>query len=152
MASWADVRRAALALPGAVEDAAGATTAWRVGRRAFAWERLLRPGELRALGGDAPVGPALGVRVPDPAARAAWLAEHPGAFFLVPAYEPCAMVLVHVERAPVEALDEAVTESWLDRAPRRAAQAWLAATGRAVDPAPATGAAGLRRSGERPGR
>jgi hypothetical protein len=134
MATWDDVRRTALDLPGAVEDAAGATTAWRVGSRAFAWERLLRPGELRLLGDRAPDGPALGLRVPDAAARAAWLAEQPRAFFLVPHYEPYPMVLVHVERAPVDVLEEAVTESWLCRAPRRVARAHLEARGLLGDP------------------
>ena len=124
---WEDVGRLARAFPGVVEDPTGSTTAWRVGSRAFAWERLLRPGELRLLGDRAPAGPALGLRVPVAAARAAWLAELPEAFFLVPHYEPYPMVLVHVERVPFEALDEALTEAWLCRAPKRAAAAWLAA-------------------------
>jgi len=125
VATWDDVRRAALALPGAVQDDSGSTTAWRVGRRAFAWERVLRAGELRLLGARAPEGPALGLRVPDVAARQAWLAEQPEAFFLVPFYEPYPMVLVHVERVPPDVLEEAVTESWLDRAPKRVAAAFL---------------------------
>ena len=135
MATWSDVRQLALALPGAVEDTAGSTTAWRVGRRAFAWERLLRPGELRLLGDRAPDGPALGVRVPDLAARAALLAAHPAACFLVPPYEPFAMVLVHVARTPFEVLDELVTESWLDRAPKAVARSWLRAAGLPAEPA-----------------
>lgn len=127
MGTWADVRALALGMPGAVEDATGATTAWRVGSRAFAWERILRPGEL-GLRPDCPPGePVLGLRVPDAAARAAWLAELPQAFFLVPHYEPYPMVLVDVRHAPFEALDEAVTEAWLSRAPQRAVRAYLAA-------------------------
>ena len=125
MSTWEDVARIALDLPEAVQDDSEGTRAWRVGRKAFAWERVLRPGERRLLGERAPGGPALGVRVPDLAARAAWLAERPEAVFLVPHYEPFAMVLVHVERAPFEVLDELVTESWLDRAPRRLRQPWL---------------------------
>jgi hypothetical protein len=35
------------------------------------------------------------------------------------------MVLLHVERASFEDLDEAVTEAWLSRAPRRLAQELL---------------------------
>lgn len=125
VAGWDDVSRLARALPGVVEDPAGTTTAWRIGSRAFAWERLLRPGELRLLGERAPTGPALGLRVPDATARGAWLAELPDVFFLVPHYEPHPMVLVHVERAPFEVLDEALTEAWLCRASKRAAQAYL---------------------------
>jgi hypothetical protein len=127
VAEWEDVSRLARALPGVVEDPTGTTTAWRVGSRAFAWERLLRPGELRLLGQRAPAGPALGLRVPDAAARAAWLAELPDVFFLVPFYELHPMVLVHVEHAPLDVLDEALTEAWLCRASKRAARAYLAA-------------------------
>lgn len=129
MGSWADVHRIAVELPGTVRDDGGSTTAWRVGSRAFAWERLLRPGELRLLGERAPDGPALGVRVPDASARAAWLSAHPFVFFLVPQYEPYPMVLVHVEQAGFEVLDEAITESWLDRAPRRLTRPWLQQAG-----------------------
>ena len=113
-------------LPGVAEDASGPTTAWRVGSRAFAWERVLRRGEVERLGAAAPDGPALGLRVPDVGVRAAWLAEHPDVFFLVPAYEGSPMVLVRVEAAPFDVLDEALTESWLCRAPKRLARAFLA--------------------------
>lgn len=77
----------------------------------------------------APDGAALGVRVPDLAARAAWLAEHPQVFFLVAQYEPFPMVLLYLERTPIDVLDEAVTESWLARAPKRLTQPWLRSAG-----------------------
>jgi hypothetical protein len=35
------------------------------------------------------------------------------------------MVLVHVERAAFEDLDEAVTDAWLARAPKRLREAFL---------------------------
>ena len=138
MATWADVRRLALDLPGAVEDASGATTAWRVGSRAFAWERHLRRSELELL--REPVQqPALGLRVVDPGARAAWLQEQPHVFFLVPHYEPYPMVLVRVERAPFEVLDDALTEAWLSRAPQRLARAFLTDAGHVPPPTPPAG-------------
>jgi hypothetical protein len=127
VATWADVRRLALDLPGAREDASGNTTAWRVGSKAFAWERHLRKHELALLGESAPHQPALGLRVADPGARAAWLQQHPGVFFLVPFYEPHPMVLVRVEEAPFEVLDDALTEAWLSRAPQRLVRPFLAA-------------------------
>jgi hypothetical protein len=37
------------------------------------------------------------------------------------------MVLVHVERATFDDLDEAITDAWLSRAPRRLTRAFLAA-------------------------
>ena len=125
MASWDDVRRLALALPGAVEDASGRTTAWRVGGRAFAWERLLRRGEREQLGTAAPDGPALGVRVPDAGAVDGLVAARPGVFFTVAGYGVHPMVLLHVERAGFDDLDEAITDAWLSRAPRRLTRPFL---------------------------
>jgi hypothetical protein len=126
---WDDVRRIALDLPEAVEDASGRTVAWRVGGKAFAWERLLRRGERETLGDDAPVSPALGVRVADPGVVDGLVAARPGVFFTVAGYGVHPMVLLHVERASFEDLDEAVTESWLCRAPARLRRPFLEAAG-----------------------
>ena len=119
MATWDDVRQIALDLPEAVEDRSGRTTAWRVGGKAFAWERLLRRGERELLGDAAPDGPALGLRTAEPEAVDALVATRPGVFFTVAGYGVHPMVLVHVERATFDDLDEAVTDAWLARAPRR---------------------------------
>lgn len=127
MAGWDDVRRLALDLPEAVEDTGGRTTAWRVGGKAFAWERLLRRGEREALDAEAPAGPALGVRVPEAGAVDALVAARPGVFFTVAGYGVHPMVLLNVERASFEDLDEALTESWLCRAPKRLREPFLAA-------------------------
>ena len=126
MAGWDDVRRIALDLPEAVEDGHGRTTAWRVGGKAFAWERVLRRGERAALGDAAPDGPALGVRVPDVGAVDGLVASRPAVFFTVAGYGVHPMVLLHVENASFEDLDEAVTESWLCRAPKRLVTTFLA--------------------------
>ena len=119
MATWDDVRQVALDLPEAVEDGSGPTRAWRVGSKAFAWERVLRRGERAQLGAAAPAGPALGLRVAAPEAVDALVAARPGVFFTVAGYGVHPMVLVHVERAAFEDVDEAVTDAWLARAPRR---------------------------------
>ena len=118
MATWEDVRRIALDLPGAVEDDSGTTRAWRVGSKAFAWERVLRRGERAALT-DPPDGPALGLRTADVEAVDGLVTARPGVFFTVAGYGVHPMVLVHVERAAFEDLDEAVTDAWLARAPKR---------------------------------
>lgn len=125
MAGWDDVRRIALDLPEAVEDDSGRTTAWRVGSRAFAWERLLRRGERELLGDAAPDGPALGVRVPDAGAQDALVLSRPAVYVSLPAYDGYPMALVHVEAASFEDLDEAITESWLCRAPKRLVRDFL---------------------------
>jgi hypothetical protein len=127
MATWDDVRRIALDLPEVVEDAEGRTTAWRIGAKAFAWERLLRRGERAILAAAAPDGPALGLRTGDPLAVEALVAARPDVFFTVAGYGVHPMVLLHVERASFEDLDEALTEAWLSRAPRRLRAPFLAA-------------------------
>ena len=128
MATWDDVRSIACDLPEAVEDRSGRTTAWRVGGKAFAWERVLRRGEREHLGGAAPDGPALGLRTAGPEAVDALVAARPGVFFTVAGYGVHPMVLLHVERASFDDLDEAVTDAWLCRAPRRLTGPFLAGT------------------------
>ena len=129
MATWDDVRSIALDLPGAVEDRSGSTTAWRVGSKAFAWERVLRRGERELLGDRAPDGPALGLRTADPGAVEALVAARPEVFFTVAGYGVHPMVLVHVEHAEFDDLDEAITDAWLSRASKRVAKEFLAGSG-----------------------
>jgi hypothetical protein len=127
MADWEDVRRIALALPGAVEDSGGhRTTAWRVSGKPFAWERLLRRSEREQLGDLAPPGPALGLRTASPEVVDGLVAARPQLFLVVAGYGVHPMVLMSVQRATFEDLDEAITDAWLARAPRRLAQAFLA--------------------------
>lgn len=49
-------------------------------------------------------------------------------FLLVPFYEVHPMVLVRVEEASSEVLDDALTDAWLSRAPRRLVRPFLAAS------------------------
>ncbi len=119
MAGWDDVRRIALDLPGVVESDSGRTVSWRVGSKAFAWERVLRRGERALLGDRAPAGPALGLRTADPTVVDALVMARPDVFFTVAGYGVHPMVLLSVEAASVDDLDEALTEAWLCRAPRR---------------------------------
>ena len=128
MANWEDVRRIALDLPEAVEDVSGGTQAWRIGSKAFAWERRLRRSEREQLGDTATDGSALGVRVPEPEVALALVAARPGVFFTIANYGVAPMVLLHVERASFDDLDEAVTESWLCRALKRLTGPFLSAT------------------------
>lgn len=118
------MRRIALDLPGAVEDDAGSTRAWRVGSKAFAWERVLRRGE-RAVLDAPPDGPMLGLRTADVEAVDGLLAARPEVFFGIAGYGIHPMVLVHVERASYDDLDEAITDAWLARAPKRLRQELL---------------------------
>ncbi len=64
MATWDQVRRYALALPGTSETTSRGTSAWLVGKHFFLWERPLRKSDIAALG------------TPLPAARS-WLFARP---------------------------------------------------------------------------
>ncbi|SCG35764.1 MmcQ/YjbR family DNA-binding protein [Micromonospora humi] len=124
MATWDDVRRIALALPETTERGSyDDLPAWRVRDKMFVWERPLRRGDLDALGDAAPVGPILGVRMPDPGAKEALLADDPAVHFTVPHLDGSSVVLVRLDRIEVAELTELITEAWFARAPKRLAAA-----------------------------
>lgn len=120
--------RLALALPETSERPSyGGLPQWRVRDKSFAWERPLRRSDLEALGGAAPDGPILGVRVPDLGAKAALLADDPAVYFTTPHFEGYPAVLVRLARIALPELEELLTEAWLARAPKRLAAAFAQA-------------------------
>ncbi len=123
MASWDDVRRVAAALPETREAAwHDGLAVWRVGPgagTAFAHDRPLRPGDLRALGDAAPTGPILAARLPDLEAKEALLAQDPDVFFTIPHFDGYKAILVRLERIEIPDLQELLVEAWLARAPKR---------------------------------
>ncbi|MFI5837294.1 MmcQ/YjbR family DNA-binding protein [Micromonospora sp. NPDC051300] len=124
MATWDDVRRIALALPETTERGSyDDLPAWRVRDRMFVWERPLRRADLDALGDTAPDGPILGVRVSDPGAKEALLADDPLVYFTIPHLDGYPTVLVRLDRIDVAELTELITEAWFARAPKRLAAA-----------------------------
>jgi len=122
MASWDDVRRIALGLPETSEQPAWGTATWRVRDKMFAWERPLRPADLRALGDAAPEGPILAVRVEHLGAKEALIADDPAVFFTTPHFDGHASVLVRLGELAVDELEELIVEAWLARAPKRLAK------------------------------
>jgi hypothetical protein len=109
MATWDDVSRACLALPGAAELAPPeGTRSWRVRDKAFAWERPLRKKDLAELGDAAPSGPVL-AHVPDEGA----------VYFTTSHFNRYAAVLCRPDELDARSLTEVVTEAWACRAPRR---------------------------------
>ncbi|GAA4594779.1 MmcQ/YjbR family DNA-binding protein [Planotetraspora phitsanulokensis] len=129
MATWDDVRRIALDLPEASERSSreGAQE-WRVKDKLFAWERPLRRADLEALGDAAPDGPVLAVRVPDLGVKEALVADDGDVCFTTPHFDGYAAILIRLERIAVPELRELIIESWLDRAPKRLAAAYLEAS------------------------
>jgi hypothetical protein len=77
MARWEQVRRYALALPGAIEETSYGDAAWKVNKKLFVWERPLPKSDIAALGDAAPTGAILGVRTADLAMKEALLASDP---------------------------------------------------------------------------
>jgi hypothetical protein len=123
VAGWADVSRAALALPEVVEDG----RAWKVRDKLLAWERPLRPKDVAELAAAAPEEHPLGVRVADVGVRDALVADEPDVFFTTAHFTGYPVVLVRLDRLPVPELTELLTEAWLTRAPKRLVQQWQVA-------------------------
>ena len=131
MATWDDVERIALGLPGTSERTGGQLGArqWRVKDTLFTWERPLGRTDLEALGAAAPEGPVLAARVPDEGAKQALVADDPVVYFTIPHFDGYPAVLVRLELIDPAELEELLVEAWLCRAPRRMAAAWLEARG-----------------------
>ncbi|RIQ30098.1 MmcQ/YjbR family DNA-binding protein [Jiangella rhizosphaerae] len=126
MCSWDDVSRIATALPEASEQTGrDGLRSWRVRDKSFVWERPLRKADLAALGDAAPDGPILGAWVADLGAKEAILADDPEVFFTTPHFDGYPAVLVRLDRIDEPELTELVVEAWLDRAPKKVAQAYL---------------------------
>jgi hypothetical protein len=124
VASFEDVRRIAMALPGSEERVSRERLQWRVGGKLFVWERPLRAKELHELGTGAPEGPILGARVEHLHAKEALCASEPGVFFTTSHFDGHPSVLVRLENLELPELEEVVTEAWFARAPPKlAAQA-----------------------------
>jgi hypothetical protein len=126
MATWRDVRRCALALPGTSEETTSSgKAAWIVNKKFFTWERPLRAQDLKALGNDAPTGPILGVRTPDLELKDVLLASNPDVYFTTPHFDGYPAVLIRLGKISATELKEVITEAWLGRAGKRAVAEFL---------------------------
>jgi hypothetical protein len=126
VATWADVRRLALALPETSEGTSWGSPAWKVRGRTFVWERPLRRADLEHLGDGAPEGPVLGAAVADEGVKRALVADDPAVYLTTPHFDGYAAVLVRLDAIDVGELAELVTDAWLAKAPVRLARAFLA--------------------------
>jgi hypothetical protein len=133
MATWRDVRRLALALPGTTEEDNRGKPAWLVNKKFFVWDRPLRASDLKALGKKAPDGPILGVRVADLEMKEVLLANDRGVFFTTPHFDGYPAVLVQLKKIASAKLKDLIVEAWLVRAPKRAADAYLKKAGIGAD-------------------
>lgn len=126
MATFADVRRLALALPGAEEGSSYGNVAFKVRGKLFVWERPLGKADRAALGAAAPEGEIVGVRVEHEVAKQALLAAEPERCLTTPHFDGYPIVLVRLDRTGLAELEELIAEAWLCRAPARLADAYLA--------------------------
>lgn len=112
MADADDVRRLALALPGAEEiDSDGFD--FRVGGRGFVWSYPERvPGKPREIRTDIAV-----LYVGDEAEKQALLLGEPHVFFTAPGYGDWPLVMVRLAEVTTERLAELITDAWCMRAP-----------------------------------
>ena len=111
-AGWETVREIARALPGVEESTTYGQPAFKVGGRLFAW-----------LSPDRAAEGALAVRV-DPDEKPLLL-DSDEAYFQTPHYEGHPILLIRLERVGRPELEERIEDSWLLRAPKRLARAYL---------------------------
>lgn len=119
MATWDQVRRYALALPGVTEKTSYGHAAWIVDKRFFAWERPLRKSDLAALGDTAPKGAILGLRTADLEMKEAIMRSDPRVFFTTPHFDGYPAVLAQLEKLRARDLERIIGEAWIARAPER---------------------------------
>src|ERR1700694_692625 len=98
MATWEQVRRYTLALPGTVEETSRGNAAWLVNKKFFVWARPLKKADIAALGDAAPTGAILGVRTADLEMKEALLRSDPSAIFTTPHFDGYPAVLVQLDK------------------------------------------------------
>ncbi len=126
MATWDQVRRYALALPGVTEKTSYGNAAWIVDKRPFLWERPLRKSDIAALGEAAPKGAILGVRTADLEMKEAIIRTDPRVFFTTPHFDGYPTVLLQLDKIRARDLEQTIVEAWITRAPERLVQEHLA--------------------------
>jgi hypothetical protein len=126
MATFDEVARLALELPGATEEERHGNRTWKVAGKAFAWERPFSQADLRRFGDETPPdGPILAVRVEDLGEKEAVLAANPTAFFTIPHFDGYSAILIQLPLVTAQALRDAIADGWLACAPPGLADQYL---------------------------
>lgn len=119
MSTLAVVERVAFGLPEVEEGTSYGNRAWKVKGRTFVWERPLRNRDEEELGDDAPDGLVVGVRVPDEFAKQVLCENEGPAVFVTSHFDGFDAVLIDLELADPDLLEDLITESWRTLAPAR---------------------------------
>jgi hypothetical protein len=132
MAVLDDVRAIALGFPGVVERVDGHRRAatWRTTTGVFVWQR--GPSgrdleQLRSAGREWPDGEVIGIRTDGEQGKLALIETYPDVFFTIPHFDGYPAVLVRLDAIDAELLREVVTDAWLLKVTKKAADEWLAA-------------------------
>jgi hypothetical protein len=124
-----DLDELALAMPGAVrEEAADGRPSYLVNGKMFCLHRSRRPDAVDPETGER-LDDVLMFRVADLEEKELILEDPRGLFFTTPHFNGYPAVLLRIRdlrRLPRGDLRDVVVDSWLTRAPKRAARAWLA--------------------------
>ncbi|GAB2562566.1 MmcQ/YjbR family DNA-binding protein [Leucobacter ruminantium] len=134
MATFDDVRAIALALPETEEREGGWNMgpSWRVvGGPMFAWSRPVTGKDLAWMRerGEEPGEPVLAIRVDGEEAKLELLEAFPEIAFTIPHLDGYPAVLLRLPLIEAGLLGELIIDSWLLRARKRTARAWLAEHG-----------------------
>jgi hypothetical protein len=128
MATLDDVSRLAARLPETTQVERHGNRAWSVADKVYAWERPFSKADIKRHG-DAPVpeGPIVATAVGDLAEKDAVLAAGTPGLFTIPHFNGYAAVLINLPDVAESALEAALVDAWLAKAPSRLSAAYLAA-------------------------
>lgn len=132
MATWADVEQIAMPLPETAPGRAWNRPAFEVRGTWFVLDREPRPDAVDTSTGEL-LTDLIVLYVADEEAKQRLAADNSGHVLTTPHFARSRMILVHLDAIPAEELAEVVTDSWLLRAPRRLARAFLAERGLAEE-------------------
>jgi hypothetical protein len=128
MATLDDVSRLAARLPETTQVERHGNRAWSVADKVFAWERPFSKADIKRYG-DAPVpsGVIVAAAVGDLAEKDAVLAAGTPGIFTIEHFNGYAAVLIALDKVDEPALEAALVDAWLAKAPSRLSAAYLAA-------------------------
>ncbi|GIF45683.1 hypothetical protein DFJ67_0681 [Asanoa ferruginea] len=128
MATLDDVSRLAARLPETTQVERHGNRAWSVADKVFAWERPFSKADIKRYGAaPVPAGPIVAAAVGDLAEKDAVLASGTPGLFTIPHFNGYAAVLIALAAVDEAALEAALVDAWLAKAPTRLSAAYLAA-------------------------